>query len=423
MSAGLLDVATIDRPLRLACTLCLAIFLVPPALAQQGANDGAEVHHEEATLPTSHEPEAKTDKAGDQPRSLEFLAGDVLIRFGGFAKVDLIQDFDFVGNQDQFKVNSIPVSGDPDALLGGGTNISARQTRFTLAVTKNSDAGQLRAYVEGDFFGSGNSFRLRHGYGEWRGLLGGQTWTTFQDISARPFTLDYEGPDSEVFVRQAMLRYTSKTVSGNEWAVALEDPTSEISTAGGVSGVGRSELPDIVARYRLNQPWGHVQIAGIVRQLRFVSDDGALDETSGAFGVNASGSYNIGNNVLMGHVAFGSGLGRYIESFSGTNSDAVISTDGSLDTLDAWAWTLGYTQHWNRTLSSTASVGIAEIDNAPQQGPAVIASASSFHVNLVHNPGNQFLIGVELMWGERENNDGSSGDATRLQVSAQYKFR
>jgi len=406
-----------------AVILNAAVLVSLPAAAQQGAAAGAEEHHESATLPTTHVAQREQDASGTALQSLEFRSGDIRIRFGGFAKVDFIQDFDFVGNEDQFKVNSIPVDGDPDSLLGGGTNVSARQTRFTLDLNSGAGDDAVHAYVEGDFFGSGNSFRLRHGYGEWKGLLGGQTWTTFQDITARPFTLDYEGPDSEVFVRQAMIRYTSQTAGGNEWAVALEDPSVQVATAGGPSGTGRGELPDLVARYRFDRPWGHAQFAGIVRQLRFVSDDGALDETTGAYGVNLSGSYKIGGDVLMGHVAFGSGIGRYIESFGGTNSDAVVTSAGSLEALDAWAWTLGYTHHWTNTLSSTASIGAAEVDNEPGQSGDAIKSASSVHINLVHNAGKRVVIGGELMWGERENNDGASGDATRLQVSLQYKFR
>ena len=193
-------------------------------MATQGANAGAEPHHESATLPTTHDGENRASKADTERKSLEFLAGDVLIRFGGFAKVDFIQDFDFVGNEDQFKVNSIPIEGDPDRQLGGGTNISARQPRFTLDVTGGSDACTPRAYVEGDFFGSGNAFRLRHGSGEWRGLLGGQTWTTFQDITARPFTLDYEGPDSEVF--SATHRRPPVATSGR-WPWRTQRPRSQ----------------------------------------------------------------------------------------------------------------------------------------------------------------------------------------------------
>ena len=71
------------------------------------------------------------------------------IQFGGFAKVDYIQDFDPVGNDSQFKVNSIPVEGDPDAERGGSTNLSAKQTRFTVDVRGDTAAGVVRAYVEG----------------------------------------------------------------------------------------------------------------------------------------------------------------------------------------------------------------------------------------------------------------------------------
>ncbi len=137
-------------------------------------------------------------------------------------------DIDPVGDADSFATNSIPVEGDPDAELGGSANVSARQTRLDVDVRSNTPVGLMRAYVEGDFFGSGNAFRLRHAYGEWKGLLGGQTWSTFQDISAQPFTWGYQGPDAVIFVRQAQIRYTAKPSDQLEWAVAVEDPDSQI---------------------------------------------------------------------------------------------------------------------------------------------------------------------------------------------------
>ena len=194
-------------------TILLLFPFAGSAIAQEGAAGGAEEHHETTSMPTTHEiPESVTTTKAE-PQSLEITAGGINLRFGGFVKLDFIQDFDYVGNQDQFKVNSIPVDGDPNALLGGSTNLSARQTRITMDVSSDAGNGRMRAYVEGDFFGSGNSFRLRHGYGEWKGLLAGQTWTTFQDISARPFTLDYEGPDAEIFVRQAIIRLCSESIT------------------------------------------------------------------------------------------------------------------------------------------------------------------------------------------------------------------
>ncbi len=321
-------------------------------------------------------------------------------------------------------MNSIPVEGDPDAELGGSSNVSAKQTRFTVDVRGDTSAGVVRGYVEGDFFGTSGAFRVRHAYGEWKGVLGGQTWSTFQDITARPFTLDYEGPDGEFFVRQPMIRYTGNPSDGLEWSVALEDPDSQVTATGGVSGSGRSEFFDLPARVRIKRDWGHIQVAGMLRQLRFVSDGGVIDETTTGYGLNLSGKRKVGkHDAIMGHVGLGSGIGRYIESFGGTGSDAVLTPAGQLEALDATAVVLGYTHRWSDRFNSTLSGSVAEIDNDPNQPDDAINTTRSSHVNLVYAANRLFNIGGELMWGERENKNGASGDALRLQISIQYKFR
>ena len=377
---------------------------------------------------SSNEPAEAAEDEKDKPKGVlekpvTIKGTDITLKFGGFAKVDFIQDFDPIGNENQFKVNSIPVEGDPDAELGGNTNISAKQTRFSLDVVGGTKAGDVHAYVEGDFFGDSNAFRLRHGYGEWRGLLGGQTWTTFQDISARPHTLDYEGPDSEIFVRQPMIRYTWKVSEALQWAIAAEDPGSQITNSSDLSGSGRNNFPDIPAHVRFSSKNAHIQLGGIVRQVRFVSSDGATKESTTGWGLNLSGKLGfLENDAFMGHVGFGSGIGRYIESFGGTNSDAVLTEDGELEALDAWAVTLGLEHHWNDKLKSTLSGGYAKVDNDPNQPGDAIQSATSGHLNLVYSPNRLLSLGGEMMWGERKNFDDASGEAWRFQFSIQYKF-
>ncbi|NVF16419.1 hypothetical protein [Vreelandella maris] len=54
------------------------------------------------------------------------------------------------------------------------------QSSFGIATSTPTDRGVLKTRIEGDFFGSdGGEFRLRHAYGEWNGLLAGQTKTNF----------------------------------------------------------------------------------------------------------------------------------------------------------------------------------------------------------------------------------------------------
>ena len=170
---------------------------------------------------------------------------------------------------------------------------------------------------------------------------------------------------------------------------------------------------------------GSFQIAGILRQLRFVSDGGAIDETTTGYGFDISGKAHLRKrDAIMGHVTWGSGHGRYIEAFSGNDTDAALTPDGDLEALDAFAAVLGYELQWNERFRSTLAGSMAEVDNdQPSQPDDAIEAVRSVHANLVYSPNKLFNVGGELMWGERENNDGADGDALRLQVSLQYKFR
>ncbi len=382
------------------------------------------LHHEADSFPVVGQAAKKAELGNGLAKPFEIPGTGITIQLGGFAKVDYIQDFDPIGNEDQFKVNSIPVRGDPDDKLGGRANISARQTRVSLDVRRQTTVGGFRAYVETDFFGAGTGLRMRHGYGEWAGLLGGQTWSTFQDISARPFTLDYEGPDTEIFVRQPLIRYTGTPWDNFEWAVAVEDPDSQITNSNSVAGSGRNKLPDFVGRIRFKQSLGHLQFGGLVRQLRFVSAGGRIKESTVGYGFNVSGKIAVfEHDAFMGHAGYGSGIGRYIEAFGGTGSDAVLTSSRNLKALDAWAFVLGYQHYWNKQFHSTISGGRAQLTTHSSQPDTAIKAASSAHVNLVYQPFPLVLIGSEVIWGQRKNRNNRKGDAVRLQLSVQYKFR
>ena len=122
--------------------LVVALPLVTPTEAT------AQPTTEEAQAPPHHEADSEPvvgkKKETSQPKGLfkPIQIGEgITLQFGGFAKVDYMQDFDPIGNADQFKVNSIPVDGDPDAGLGGSNNISARQTRLSFDIRADESAG------------------------------------------------------------------------------------------------------------------------------------------------------------------------------------------------------------------------------------------------------------------------------------------
>lgn len=126
------------------------------------------------------ETKTRTVTAGDFPGSFKLPGTDLSVKIGGYVKADLIHDFDDIGSEDLFVTSTINTSGNKRQ---GRTRLHARQSRLNVDARRPSEYGPIRAFIEGDFFGSGGNqnvsnstgFRLRHAYGEIGRLLAGQT--------------------------------------------------------------------------------------------------------------------------------------------------------------------------------------------------------------------------------------------------------
>jgi hypothetical protein len=424
----------------LVAAVVLALVGSGSAVAGGGGDDTKPTEPEGATQ-TAPPPEQKEPtpdeehvdetghwvETGDFAKSIRIPGTSVSFKVGGYAKLDFIQDFDYVGNMDEFKTKTIPVEGDPNAELGGGNNIHARESRVNFDFRSKTPRGNFRAFVEADFYGDGNSLKLRHAYGTLGHLLGGHTWTTFMDISARPKTVDFEGADSSVFVRQGLIRWEQPIGGGFRWGIAVEDPDPQISNPTMFDGEVRSTVPDVVSRFRLDWDKGsHVQLAGIARQLRFdrLSSQGS-DATATGWGVNFTGIWKLGKakrDSFNWQVAFGRGVSRYIHAVDGEDYDAVLSPDGALQLVPSRNYVIGYRHFWTPTVRSGVIFAMAEFDNQPAQTSDAIRRVRSPHLNLFWSPWPQVDIGAEVMWGERVNKDGAKGTATRFHFAMKYKF-
>jgi hypothetical protein len=373
-----------------------------------------------ATEPQSEKKEEKKPhvlEEGVIPGSIKLPGSDLSLKIGGYAKVDFIQDFDPIGNAYQFKTDTIPVPAASGNGQGGQTTIHARETRFNFDVQGKTPKGKVRAFFEGDFYGDGNSFRIRHAYGEFGNLLGGQTWTTFMDISARPRSLDYEGPDAEVFVRQAMLRWTQPLSKHWKFAVAVEQSGSQFAVPSSLTGSARNNAPDVPAFLRYEHGRGHFQVASILRQIRFDGVGASPDVSTTGWGVNSTFRVNtVGKSGVMGSFAFGNGLGRYIESMNAQNVDAVFRGN-ELKALPARAAVVGYEQHWNAHWQSNIAYSYASTSSDATQPATTIRMTRDVRGNLIWSPYKMVDIGGELLYGTRENRDGARGTALRLQFS------
>jgi hypothetical protein len=195
-----------------------------------------------------------------------------VLKLGGYIRLDAIADDDNNGNPNQWVPSSFPIN-EPDT--GARSQFHTKASRFTLELRRPVNEDRLRIFYENDFFnnssGSSMDYRLRHMYGQASNLLVGQTFSTFMDIDAWPDTLDYGGPNGLVNKRQAQIRWTAPLTDNMTWAFALEQPGFELTTSGlptGATGVNR--LPDLTSAWRWEaEKSGHVQVAGILRELRY----------------------------------------------------------------------------------------------------------------------------------------------------------
>lgn len=351
-------------------------------------------------------------------------------KVGGHVRAAIVLNRDVLEIPDRFIVGSIPVtqsSGDDNAAQ---SSITANQSRLNFDFRESTDAGILRAFVEGDFSGSDNRFRLRHAFGQWKRMLAGQTWSTFVDTNATPEDVDFEGLNGRINVRQSQVRLSPRIGNDFQLQVSLEDPNPQIQNGSGVTRV-----PDIVLAGQF-QPHErlHVRTALLGRQIRGqenISGGNGIEggvEKQYAWGFSISGSFTTPIFDMRDKFLFqlnkGDGIGRYVTDLSSTgNYDGIFNPDtGDLQLFNVFAG-YGSLQHWwGDTLRSNFTLGYVDINNPGFIEGDAYKKTVRASANIIWNPTQHVDTGIEYLWGSRENVDGNNGDAQQLQMMIRYIF-
>lgn len=345
---------------------------------------------------------------------------DTLIRIGGYAKLDAIADSRAAGDQEQFVTSSIPVGGAHRDV--SNFTLHAKQTRFSFEARRPTTHGNLRFYLENDFFGSSDSyqFRLRHAYGQLGNTYAGYGYSTFMDADSLPDTLDFAGPGGAGYLLVAGIHHSFAMGKGNTLTVAAEDPDTQLSNpAEGVMPV--DSLPDVTVTARMERDWGHLQLGAVARSLGYDGDAG--DGRRFAGGLQLSGSAAVGDqDLLLFGMLGGKGLARYTADLTGSGMDAVVTADGRLQALSLYGGFVGYTHYWSPLWRSNLIYG--QLTSGRNDALAADAFRQSRYgvFNLLWSPAPSWTMGMELLYGQLEQQSGQRGDTMRLQGSLQYNF-
>jgi len=317
-----------------------------------------------------------------------------------------------------------------------------RQSRLGVKGFMPTDVGEVKTIFEFELFGTGvdagqTTFRLRHAWGELGQIGAGQTWSPFMDIDVFPNSIEYWGPNGMVFFRNVQLRWTPwSNEKGSRFVVALERPGASADQGEYAGRIelqdvkGRFPLPDLSAHYRHVGDWGHLQVAGIVREIKWddLNDDQFdLSGSATGWGINVTTNVKLSKHVLRAGVAYGEGVQNY---WNDAPVDIGIQnnfSDPRKPIVGKALPILGISAfidlNWSDEWTSTAGYSLVDIDNTDAQTADAFKKGQYALANILYHPAPNVMLGPEIQWGKRENfRDGFTSDDVRIQFSAKYNF-
>jgi hypothetical protein len=225
---------------------------------------------------------------------------------------------------------------------------------------------------------------------------------------------------SSVNRRQAQARWTQSILCEDlTLALAVEDTRFVIETPVGITADPRSPSPDFVGHLRLKRRWGQFQIAGLYRILG-IQPSGASVPTYGedvvtapAWGLNFTGAILVSRSTKAYYqIVFGDGIGSYRSL-----PDAAPSAANDIALLPLFGWMVGITHDWNDRLSSNFTYAENLLDNTAFQPADDVHRTTYLAANLIWNPLERVRVGIEYLYGLRENVDREVGSANRVQAA------
>lgn len=343
-------------------------------------------------------------------------------KFGGYAKLDMILDFNGHRNTTQFLLREIPVRGDEDYGNNGYFNMHMRETRVNLEIEKDE---KRNFFIEYDFYDEENiNLRLRHAYFEYGNFIVGQTWTNVSDLAALPFMIDFAFGDSLFGGRRPQLRWQPQISKNTQLGFALEEPSfTSIENPSGLSGQELPKFPIFSSRVTTNFNKGHTMLGGEITQLNWDGSNGDPSDSALSWVLINSGSYSLlPATAIKWQVSYGISSSKGIIGLAPNGSNAVIKSNGKLDTDRASTLVIGLVQKITEKLSSNFVYSGLDVITADERLGEDIKSGQIIHANIIYQLEEDIMTGIEYIWGKSTNVDDASGENNRLQAMVRYDF-
>ena len=401
--------------------------------------------------PTAPGSTSASGTSAPKPKSKQDGEGENTFEIYGFAMLDA--GYQFGANHpdwfDTLRTTKLPAFGgefDPK----GKTYWGVRQSRLGVKSTTPTKYGELKTIFEFELFGTGvdagqTTFRLRHAYGELGQFGAGQYWTVFGDTDAFPNTFEYWGPPGLIWFRNVQFRWMPLK-GRNAVTIGLERPGASADQGNYADRIELQDVrprfswPDLTGNVRFNRDWGHLQVAGILRSIRWkdTNDTDEFDFSGGALGMGVSVSSALNftkNDVGRFQVTYGKGIQNYFNDapvdVGIRTRDVALQSRGGVGgeppiegvALPIFGMSAFLDHKWNDKFSSAVGYSMINIENTNGQAPSAFRRGHYAIGNLAYYPIPNVTIAGELQYGARENFlDGYSSNDFRIQFGFKYNF-
>lgn len=326
------------------------------------------------------------------------------------------------------------------------------------------------------------------GYGTLGPFMAGMNGSLLSDEEATPDTMGEPlAIAGQLGGLAPQIRYTWKGPGGWSIAGSLEEPftggvanapvgnfPNQLLGASAVNGqwgaaepfstgtIGsRSTWPDLIAKVQLDQPWGHVALAGVLHDLLAdcqvncdpstnLSGSGVVGSMPNrekvGYGLYLTGHINTwGKDTLKAGFFYGKGLDHYMGDY-GSNTGIQIGTGTACGgTATTWCpgayvpteWGIygAYQHFWTSALRSTVGGGYSHVDNSYSylNSPVVqefVANQSHWSIaaNLIWSPVPKVDLGVQYIYyhvrymSAAITGGSPSGDDNRIEAESIFHF-
>lgn len=374
---------------------------------------------------------SREDLAFSDPDAPRFLLvdreGKIVFGLGGQLYATASYDFDGSVDGNGFTTYDIPTPNTAASRQRFGGDLS-HSSLFAKLVGKSDKLGMYQVYFQANFTGNngGYGFKLKQAYVTLHNFTAGLANSTFVDGASQAPTIDPQGPSGEIGQKNILFRYTTPSYKGFKAAASIEIPSTTFTLSPTTESIS-NRVPDIPVYIQYSWASGqHVRASAIFRDMAYRNLKTGKNKLQPGWGVQLSTITDLdpfGVLQFFGHIAYGEGIGTYMNDLGGSGYDLVPGKKpGELIAPKMMGWTTGLYINVTKKMFFTGAFSREQVYDLSNMGGDAYRYGQYAYANGYYQVDSNFRVGAEYIHGWRKDYNNTTGTANRLNVLLQYSF-